>query len=72
MSGQGWQPIADLDHDEYVLGYSIYAAATEDCPVNVYFMGRRFHRAGRLMNEWTGKSRPITHWMPLPAAPVIA
>jgi hypothetical protein len=68
MSGQGWQPIADLADDAYVLGFY---PREDGCIERCYFLGRRYDiRENALINEWTGRWRVVSHWMPLPEAPV--
>jgi len=64
-----WHPIENLKHDEYVLGCNVHVDVKEECPERAFFIGRRFQKEGRLINEWTGISRSITHWASLPKMP---
>ena len=66
-----WQPIETLTRDDgYVIGWS---GRDDELSEREYFIGCQHDmRMDALTNEWTGRWRAVTYWMPLPAPPTDA
>ncbi|MGV0964216.1 MAG: DUF551 domain-containing protein [Polynucleobacter sp.] len=64
----GWQPIETAPRDVPIVGLRRYPVGFQPACVGTLYE-ERFVGQPAIIDRWSGKWWPVTHWMPLPAPP---